>query len=284
MHFYRIVFQSIEDALYEEMLAAGEEEKRIAIEKGRVSRNPDGSPGLPWIAVVVDGSWGTRSHGHKYSSKGGMAGIIGVETKKLLYYGVRNKYCVVCARASLGSVPDHRCHRNWEGSSTAMETDIVVKGFLESESMHGVQFLEMIGDGDSSVYKNIISKVPYGRHVRKIECANHVTKCYTTGLYKIAKESAETRRLLTVPRIKRMTVTMRTVIKHHALQSEAGERPSADCARELASDAGNAAFHVLGHHDQCKSYYCNVARNPESHESHQIHHVGKDSRIFVKGC
>ena len=73
-------------------------EKRIAIEKGRVSKNPDGSPGLPWIAVVVDGSWGTRwSYGHRYSSKGGMAGIVVVETKKLLYYGVMNKYCDMCA-------------------------------------------------------------------------------------------------------------------------------------------------------------------------------------------
>ena len=264
------------------MLAAGEEEKRLAIEKGRVSKNPDGSPGLPWIAVVVDGSWGTRSHGHRYSSKGGMAGIVGVETKKLLYYGVRNKYCVVCARASaLGPAPNHKCHKNWEGSSTAMETDIIVKGFAESEDMHGIQFLEVIGDGDSSVYKNILSQVPYGRQVRKIECANHVTKCYTTGLYKIAKESAEARRLLSVPRIKRMTVTMRTIIRHHALDSESGKRSAAECARELAHDAGNASFHVLGHHERCKSFYCNVAENPANVTRVAKYQVSEKARIAL---
>ena len=278
---FKFGFQGIEDTLYEEMLAAGEEEKRIAIEKGRVCRNPDGSPGFPWIAVVVDGSWGTRSHGHKYSSKGGMAGIVGVETKKLLYYGVRNKYCVICARAGLGPVPTHECHRNWEGSSTAMETDIIVKGFQESERMHGLQFLEVIGDGDSSVHKNILTRVSYGRRVRKIECANHVTKCYTTGLYKVAKENAETRRLLSVPRIKRMTVTMRTIIKHHALASESGDRASADCARDLAADAGNASLHVLGHHEKCKSFYCNVAQNPETVANAMKCHIPEKVRITL---
>ena len=145
-----------------------------------------------------------------------------------------------------------------------MQTDIIVKGFTESENMHGVHFLEVIGDGDSSVYKNILSQVQYGREERKIECANHVTKCHTAGLYKIAKEKAESRRLLSVPRIKRMTVTMRTIIKHHALENEADKRSATDCARDLASDAGNASFHVLGHHERCKRFYCNVAQNPDN--------------------
>ena len=117
--------------------------------------------------------------------------------------------------------------------------------------------------------------------MRKIECANHVTKCYTTGLYKIAKESAEARRLLSVPRIKRMTVTMRTIIRHHALDSESGKRSAAECARDLAHDAGNASFHVLGHHERCKSFYCNVAENPANVTRVAKYQVSEKARIAL---
>ncbi|CAK1600160.1 unnamed protein product [Parnassius mnemosyne] len=74
--------------LTEEIKTAGEQERSIAIQKGHVS-----SDGVPFIIVYVDGGRLKRSYGHNFDSSSGMACIIGKETKKCLYLGVRNKYC-----------------------------------------------------------------------------------------------------------------------------------------------------------------------------------------------
>ena len=59
-----------------------------------------------------------------------------------------------------------------------MEADIIAAGFKASESMHGLHYTEVIGDGDSSVLHTVQTTVPYGRDVKKVECANHAVKCY----------------------------------------------------------------------------------------------------------
>ena len=50
---------------------------------------------VPAIHVIADGGWSMRSHQHRYSAKSGVAVIIGERTKKLLYLGVRNKFCSI---------------------------------------------------------------------------------------------------------------------------------------------------------------------------------------------
>ena len=67
------------------------------------------------------------------------------------YVGVRNKYCSVCSIAETGGreVPNHHCFKNWSGSSTSMEADIIVQGFNMSESMHSLRYIKLTGDGDS---------------------------------------------------------------------------------------------------------------------------------------
>ena len=58
-----------------------------------------------------------------------------------------------------------------------METDIVVEGFRQAESTHGVRYMRLVGDGDSSVLTSIHQRVPvWGRFIRKIECVNHAIK------------------------------------------------------------------------------------------------------------
>lgn len=95
--------------------------------------------GVPAITVVVDGGWSKRAHKHSYNAKSGVAIIIGKETGKLLHIGVRNKYCAACAHNI--STENHVCFRNWDASSSEMETDILLEGFLESERVHGVRYL-----------------------------------------------------------------------------------------------------------------------------------------------
>ena len=107
-------------------------------------------------------------------TKSGVAIIIGRETKRLLFLGIRNQYCSTCSIAHNcnKSVPPHKCYKNWTESSCAMQSDILVAGFRASEATHGVRYMEVIGDGDSSVLAAIRSQVIWGPYVQKLECAN----------------------------------------------------------------------------------------------------------------
>ena len=97
----------------ENLLIAGQKEKQLATEQGNYHN------GVPAITVVVDGGWSKRSHKHSYNANSGVGVIFGAATKALLFIGVRNKYCSVCAISTRNNVtvPPHQCYRNWSGSS-----------------------------------------------------------------------------------------------------------------------------------------------------------------------
>ena len=111
--------------------------------------------------------------------------IIGQATGKLLFIGVRNKYCSACTQ---GISPDeHECYNNWDDSSSEMESDIILEGFKKAEATHGVRYLRFFGDGDRSVYPTLLQYVPvWGHFITKVECANHAYKCYRASLEKLA--------------------------------------------------------------------------------------------------
>ena len=138
--------------------------------------------GIPATTVIVDDSWSKQFHEHSYNSKSGVGIIIRKETGKIPYMGVRNKYCSVCHNTTGDTVPPHNCFLNWDQSSSAMETDIIETGFLQSEEQHGLHYTHFIGDGDSSVYPALVSSVLYGYFIKKLECANHAVKCFRTTM------------------------------------------------------------------------------------------------------
>ena len=166
--------------LVETMKAAGKAEKQLAEQRG------DYNEGIPSVTDIVDGGWSKCSHKHSYNAKSGV-GIIGKETRKLLHIGVRNKYCTACA---LSIAEDkHTCYKNWNKSSSEMETDIILQGCLGAERIHGVRYTHFLGDGDSSVHSTLIQNVPWGYAVKKLECANHTCKCYRGKLEKLVQEN-----------------------------------------------------------------------------------------------
>ena len=235
-----------EQLVADNLLAAGKEEKALAIARG------DFHNGVPAITVVVDGGWSKRSHKHSYNAKSGVGVIFGAATKKLLFIGVRNKYCSVCAISnhSNSPTPSHQCFKNWNGTSCAMESDIIVEGFQLSEQMHGVRYMWFIGDGDSSVYHAVVTNVPsYGRHVQKVECANHAVKCYRNRLEALCKEHPEYhgRHGLSEAKMKRITHGARCAIKMH---SKTGD------VAALRHDLRNGIRHYFGDHRNCNSAYC----------------------------
>ncbi|CAB3229098.1 unnamed protein product [Arctia plantaginis] len=87
------VFDDWEATAIEAMEAAANQERKVAIAEGRVK------DGKPVIDVYVDGAWCTRSYGNNYRALSGVAAIVGRRSGEVLFIGVKNKYCLICARA-----------------------------------------------------------------------------------------------------------------------------------------------------------------------------------------
>ena len=115
------------------MKSAGEEEKVIAIAQKY-------HQGIPVITVIVDGGWSKCTHKHSYNAKSGVGIIISKETENILFIGVRNKYCAVCSNGTDNNPLNHHCFLNWHGLSSAMEADIILKGFCKCYEQHGVWY------------------------------------------------------------------------------------------------------------------------------------------------
>ena len=96
-----------------------------------------------------------------------------------------------------------------------MEPDIIVEGFQKAEQQHGVRYIKFIGDGDSSVYAQLISGVKgWGYAIQKQEYANHAVKCFRSSLEKLAKEKPQYkgRGKLTVQMRKRLASSVHCAI------------------------------------------------------------------------
>ena len=102
---------------------------------------------------MADGQNGPLSI-HAYNANSEVGVIFGGATKKLLYMGVKNKNCAVCsiAKKKQTEPPSHQCFKNLCGSSTSMEADIIATGFCLSETMHGVRYTQVIGDGTARYF------------------------------------------------------------------------------------------------------------------------------------
>lgn len=235
------------EELATEMAKAGKEEYDEAIRKGDIDKD-----GVPFITVYVDGGWSKRSYGHNYNAASGVAVIIGKYTKKVLFMGVRNKYCTICARAANKDEEpkNHVCFRNWSGSSSAMEQDIIAQGFCFSEEQHGLRYKKFIADGDSSVFCAIRKKCSYGESVTKIECANHAIKNHGKKLHNLKKDKALSdvaRKQLTVKIIDDLQSIAQSSIYNCSFE----ENP----LESLREDFQIGLNHTFGDHSKCKPYF-----------------------------
>ena len=207
-----------------------------------------------------------------------MAIIIGKETGKLLYIGVRNKYCHACARG----IPDHICFKNWTESSSEMETDIILEGFIEAERVHGVRYTKFIGDGDSSVYPTLTQNVPgWGHLIKKLECANHACKCYRGALEKLVQDNSSYKGSgrLTQKMRKRLVSAARCAIRMRSTESDRQKALTA-----LRKDLLNGPCHSFGIHTDCSPDFCTVAQDNQSaasssSETETVSTSGDDSTL-----
>jgi len=86
--------------------------------------------------------------------------------KETSLHGSPQQVCSIAKKKQIAP-PQHRYFKNWSVSSTSMEANIIVAGFKASESMYGLHYTEVIGDGDSSALHTAQTTVPYSRDVRK---------------------------------------------------------------------------------------------------------------------
>ncbi len=92
-------------------------------------------------------------------------------------------------------------------------TDIIVEAIFPSEEIY-VRYMSYIGDGDSTVEKAIRERLPYGRHVKKIDCANHLLKNFSSKLCKAAQANKEHGKFLTNAKIQAMQTGACAAVKY----------------------------------------------------------------------
>lgn len=235
-------------------LEALQKEIELAVQNNEVD-----TAGNAKLSVKVDGSWGKRSMGSNMSSLSGCAIIMGMRTRKIIYFDVRNKYCHICKLAEVNKqeVKEHECQKNYSGPSTGMEADIVVAGFVECEK-HGARFDKFIADGDSNTYKMIndlrIYKDP-DMHVEKYDCCNHVHKNYRKNWRTLQNSKAypvECRKFMT----NRKCLDICKGVYMAAAHWRNSEIDMTNKIRNLANDVMNAPDHYFGSHTNCATYFC----------------------------
>lgn len=241
------------------MEAAATRERNAAIQEGRVKN------GIACIDVIADGAWSKRSYSTNFSALSGAAAIIGKRFGEVLFIGIKNKYCCICARAESKSISpvDHVCFRNYSGSSTGMESEILLEGFKQSIPMHNIIYERMVADGDSSTYKKILEGRPYSNcTVEKVECKNHIFRNMCKKLKSITTETKDPvnlRKKITTQRI----LAIRKVICASISENSSKDSDFDTKVNSLYTDINNFYNHAFGHHENCQPYYCTTQNDSE---------------------
>ena len=208
--------------------------------------------------------------------------IIGYRTGKILFMGVRNKYCMICNRAEQREVPPshHTCFKNWgvNQSASSMEADIIVEGFRESVNLHQIRYKRFIGDGDSSVFSKLLQASPYPAMViEKLECRNHLFRNMgkkITALEKKGPGKAKLRKHVS-SQSKRMRGAMEKAIKHHIED----EIPMSEKITRLKRDIHNTVYHIFGDHSNCADYFC--SGSSKENETNKIPEIKAEKELWI---
>lgn len=269
MEWFSVAKESSINALYDEIDLA----KAI----GSVDSN-----GNALITVICDGGWGKRSYGKSFNSLSGCATLIGLQTKKVIFYGTRNKYCHTCKIAQSRNAPvkQHECNIDYAGPSSGMESAIILDGFTYCDE-HKARFNKLIADGDSNTYKNLRDKRIYSNpdvFIEKFECVNHLHRNFRnkfTYLSTLSKFDSELRKHIKPKKGNDMSKGIKAASKHwrESTVSE-GEK-----IKNLEEDIMNAPSHYFGVHDKCKPYFCK--RNNDEGAAERLKLL-KDDGIFYE--
>ena len=150
-----------------------------------------------------------------------------------------------------------------------MEPDIILEGFQQAETGHGVGYTRFIGDGVSSVYSMLVQNVTcQGRHIKKLECANHASKCYWSAHEKLKQEKTlyKGKCGLTQRMRQQLTSAAQCAIKMRSKEADVSK-----AVKLLERDLRNGPYYCFGHHANCSSDFCLIAK--ERAEGASISHT-----------
>ena len=142
--------------------------------------------------VKIDGAWQKRGH----ASLNGV--VTAIVEDKVVDVQAFSKHCKGCKmwQNKKGSPTydrwhaDHVCHINHTKSSGAMEAAGAIQIFERSVEKNNLIYSEYLGDGDTSSFKEVITRDPYEQYdvqPIKLECVGHVQKRLGTRLRNIVK-------------------------------------------------------------------------------------------------
>lgn len=143
-----------------------------------------------------------------------------------------------------------------------MESDIILEGFLETESKHGLRYMRLVGDGDSSVFAKIREEVPnWGRYVVK-------EKCYRSNLEKLVNDSTlyKGKHHLTRTTRVRLVSSLRCAFLVRSKQYSEKKLDRTTAVKKLKADIKNSAYHIFGQHKDC-SDFCKAKTQSEEKQT-----------------
>lgn len=203
--------------------------------------------------------WQKRGSGRAYDSKSGVGTLIGNRTGKICGYGIRSKDCRKCTfHTNKGNVPPpHSCHRNWNGSSKAMEPDVAVETVQQVEK-ENVEVGVLIMDDDATTIAKIRQTVPHS--VTKWSDLNHTRKHLGNSLYNLQKKH----KCLT-PKV----IQFLQKCFSYAVAQNKGN------TQGLEMSLNQIIPHVFGDHQTCDKRWCGYMMNAETYK-HKSLPYGRD--------
>ena len=118
-----------------------------------------------------------------------------MQTKKCLDVEILSDKCKACQKWNKKTndpkyeewKANHQCKINHVGSANGMEAAGAVRIFNRSSATRGLQYTDMLSDGDSSTYNSVVESKPYGEDCipRKLECIGLIQKRVGSRLCKL---------------------------------------------------------------------------------------------------
>lgn len=189
------------------------------------------------LTVSADAGWSKRSSGRNYNSDTGHAALIGEQTDKCVAYSFRTRRCRCCDAGQTDQ--EHKCSKNWTGSSKAMEPDMVVT-MLHSVEDRGGHVSTLVMDNDATTLARAKQHFP---HLKKRPDKNHSVKLIRNRLYDLRNKHPPLKSEKTFLYVQKL---LKIAICQHQ-----------DNSSGLTKRLGEIVPHMYGEHENCsQEWYC----------------------------
>ncbi|MDA9080159.1 hypothetical protein N9M16_01865 [Candidatus Dependentiae bacterium] len=215
------------------------------------------------VTVSADGSWPVRG-----ACSGSLIfrdDMLEDGTNFVIAQGFRHKYCAVCnyhennEHAKLLEPPQHACRRDWDDTSKAMETDILINlvgevgqhcdkvrggGAVPRDETTLLRVEYVVCDEDSSFMVRIMDQLPEDLRPGKLSDVNHLANSFFKALVAIKTSSHfKNTCVLTKIEVWHLSRYWRTIVR------QIPRKPQR--AHEMML---NLEAHIFGDHGKCKLY------------------------------